>query len=199
MVYYASVQDAKDFSKLTYEEFGYADDNAFTELVNKALELGESVVDDLCNVPRGFFKAGGTSVTEYVDWDTPYTFSTYKPIVTLTSVSYDTTGYGQAPSWTALVQDTDYIYYADGRFYIFTKTPGKAEKSIKLVYTAGYSSVPPMIRTASIEVASQILHSMLQRRTSPTVEMGNVAIPSPASLKISDTVANIVALFRRRC
>lgn len=197
MVYYASMQDGKDFSKLTYDEFGYAGDDAFQELILKVLEIAEGTIDTQCKVPRGFFKTGGMAFTEYADYTTPFTISQYKPIVTLTSLSYDTTGYGTAPSWSALTEHTDFIYYNDGRFYIFSKYPGKRERSIKIVYTAGYSTVPEEIRLATLEFTSSILHTMLQRKISPTVEISDMSIRIPTSIPIPPSVLALIGIYRR--
>lgn len=198
MPYYASVQDVKDFSKLTYSDFGYAGEDAFAELVQKALEMAEGAIDSQLRLPRGFFRAGGYAVTEYADWSTPYVFSSYRPILSLTSISYDSAGYGTSPSWVALVPDTDYIGYLDeGRFYVFTKTPGKTERSIKIVYTAGYSTVPQDIRLATAELAGAMLHAMLQRKIAPTVEVSDMSIRAPVSIQIPESVATLISPYRR--
>lgn len=194
---YASVQDVKDFSKLAYSDFSYNGDDAFQELINKALDLAEAYIDDSCRVPSGFFAAGGYSATEYLDWATPFVISTYKPITAMTSVSYDSTGYGTAPSYTTLTNDEDYIWWSDGRVYIFGITPSKVEKSIKLVYTAGYTTVPTSIRAAATEIASNSLHALLQRKVAPAIDMIDVQIPRPASMKVSDVVKEYIAPYRR--
>ncbi len=194
---YASITDVKDFSKLTYADFGYSSDDAFRELINKALDLAEAYIDTTCRVPSGFFASGGYHITEFCDWDSPYVSASYRPIISISSVSYDSTGYGTTPSYVELTYQKDYFWYPDGRVYIFSIKPPKREQSVKLSYTAGYAETPAGIRASAAELASSSLHALLQRKVAPALDVTDASMPKPTSMKIPDTVKEYLAPFRR--
>ena len=173
---YISASDVKSYSRITYSDLGYSSDTEFDTFLDDLITQIEAVIDEHCNVPSGFFKAGGLSFTEQYDYDESFIRLKHYPVLSVSSVYYNTAGYGQTESWSE-VTSTYYILYSDeGLIKIINKVPAIKEKSIKITYTAGYSAVPDAIKHVAVQLCSNFLHAILQRKISPVVRVDEFTI-----------------------
>ena len=195
---YISTSEVKQFSNVTYQDLGFATDTDYDTFLGTLINQVERTIDNYCRVPSGFFKAGGLSFTETHDWREDGEIHTrYHPIITLTKVELDQAGYNQAADWTEI---TSTYYYAKKEFGIVKivgKTPGHVENSVRITYTAGYSAVPDDIKLAALIYASNVLHTILQRKVAPVVQVSDFAIRLVMDESFSDEVKGLLRPYRR--
>jgi len=200
---YCDADDVKAFSKITYLDLGYANDSDFITFLNSLIVRAGALLDDSCNLPETFFNAGGYAVTgDMYDFKYPdtqlYVFQLYKlppislryqPITTVTKVEYNTNGYGMLPNWVEIVLPGYIFDPISCTITIVTKLPAMAQLSIKVAYTAGYTTTPNTIKYTCVQICANMLHEFLQRKISPNVTPTAVAVKIvapdsfPASLK----------------
>ena len=174
---YVSVEEVKSHSKITYEDLGYATEAEYDSFLNGLTVQVEAIVDDYCGVPSGFFKAGGLTFTELCDYDEEFIALSHYPILEVLSVAVNTASYGEAEVWVTL-DSTDYILYPDEGLIklVGGEKPTIKEKSVKATYKAGYVAVPEAIKFACIQLCSNYLHAVLQRKVSPLVRIDEFAV-----------------------
>ena len=174
---YVSVDEVKSHSKITYEDLGYTDEGSFNGFLDGLIAQAEAIVDDYCGVPSSFFKAGGLTFTELCDYDEEFIALNHYPILEVVSVAVNTASYGEAEVWVTL-DSTDYILYPDEGLIklVSGKKPTIKEKSVKVTYKAGYVAVPEAIKFACIQLCSNYLHAVLQRKVSPLVRIDEFAV-----------------------
>lgn len=135
-----------------------------------------------------------TSYTEYHDYN-PSDRNIYLrkgPVISISSVSYNVSAIGVAPSYVEKTADEDYITYIEddeeGRVEInYNKwQPDPSHpKAIKVVYTAGYSSVPGRITMLATKmVAKRVLDTLLannfnERNSGGSISVGSINIVEP--------------------
>lgn len=210
---YCTSDDVKAFSKITYTSIGYANDADFLTFLNSLIAYAGSVLDEFCRLPEGFFNAGGYSVTaEMYDYKFPYmtlyVFPLYRlppislryqPVISVSKVEYNTQGYGIAPSWVEIASP-GYIFDPIAcTITIVLKMPAMAQLSIRVTYTAGYITVPDVIRYTCSQLAANILQEILQRKLSPQVTPGNIAMkvvtPTAFTPDLQDGLKHFVRRF----
>jgi len=128
-------------------------------------------------VPRGFFKPGGTSFTDQL-YDFAFSLHLrYKPDLAVSSVKINLAGYGQTPNWHTLSAD-DYVVDKEAGIIHFVggKAPATQLQSVKVSYTAGYSETPYIIKYAVLQLCSNLLHAILQRKISPIIRIDDWSV-----------------------
>lgn len=174
---YTSVGDVKALAKVSYEDLGYDSDAEYEAFLSDLITYAESVIDGHCNVPSGFFDAGGVSFSDQL-YDFRYNLQLrYYPVISVSAVKINTKGYGQTPSWKTL-DSTDYIVdeYAGVIHFVSGDVPAVAEQSVKVSYTAGYSSTPSMIAYATAQLCANFIHIILQRKIAPVIRVDDWAV-----------------------
>lgn len=175
---YVSVDEVKSHSKIAYEDLGYMDEEEFNGFLDGLIAQAEAIVDGYCGVPSGFFKAGGLTFTdERYDYDEDFIALKHYPALEVTSVAVNTAGYGEPEDWVTL-NSTDYIVYLDEGLIklVSGEKPAVRERSVKITYKAGYTAAPEAIKFACIQLCSNYLHAVLQRRISPVVRIDDFAV-----------------------
>jgi hypothetical protein len=184
----------KGFSKIGYADLGYADDAAFNTFLDSLIVLAQGIVENYCNVPISFFDADGKALTNQLfDYRYPWVDLTYYPVLSVEKVEYNTQGYGISPSWTEMTEPDYIIVKERGQLMLVNKTPAIVEQSVRVCYTAGYSAVPDPVKHVCIQVCSNILHIVLQRKISPTVRVDDwtlkMVIPDAFSRELQTMLA----------
>jgi len=174
---YVSVDDVKSHSQVTYEDLGYATEADYDSFLNGLITHAEAIADDYCRVPSGFFKAGGSTFTELCDYNEEFTALRHYPVLEVSSVEINVAGYGEAEDWAAL-DSTDYIVYPDEGLIklVGGESPAVRERSVKVQYKAGYTAVPEAVKFSCIQLCSNYLHAVLQRKISPVVRVDDFAV-----------------------
>jgi hypothetical protein len=174
---YTSVDNVKALAKINYDELGYGSDAEYEAFINDLITYAESIVDSHCNVPSGFFNAGGLSFTDQL-YDFRYSLQLrYYPVLSVSAVKVNTAGYGQTPSWSTL-DSTDYIVdkHAGIIHFVSGDIPAVAEQSVKVSYTAGYNTTPYTIAYVTAQLCSNIIHIILQKKISPVIRVDDWAV-----------------------
>ncbi len=200
MADYISASEVKQYSNITYQDLGFTSNTDYDAFLGTLINQIERVIDNYCRVPSGFFKAGGLSFTETHYWNEDGEIHTrYYPIVTLTKVELDYAGYNQAADWTEIPSRYYYAKNEYGIVKIIGKSPGHAENSVRITYTAGYSAVPDDVKLAALNLANRVLKMLLQQRYSIS------AVPRDLDVRINivieeaftDEIKSLLAPYRR--
>jgi hypothetical protein len=174
---YTSVDDVKALAKINYDELGYDSDAEYEAFINDLITYAQSVVDNHCNVPNEFFNAGGLSFTDQL-YDFRFSLQLrHYPVLNVSAVKINTAGYGQTPSWKTL-DSTDYIVdeHAGIIHFVSGDVPAVEEQSVKVSYTAGYSSTPSTIAYVTAQLCSNIIHIILQKKIAPVIRVDDWAV-----------------------
>jgi len=168
---YVTAEEVKTFAKLSYEDLGYSDEEQYDAFLNDLIVAAESLVENYCNVPSGYFKAGGVTFTDQVyNYRYPI-FLRYAPVINVSAVKINTAGYGQTPSWVTL-ETTEYVVNTEaGCVYLVKRVPAATLQSVKISYTAGYTTTPEVVKFVVKSLCSNMLHEILQRKISPMVRV----------------------------
>jgi hypothetical protein len=171
---YVTASEAKEYSRLTYDKIGFADDLTFVTFVESLIDAAEAKVEGFTGRPSGFYKVNGLTVTdEYHDHDGGDTLRVnHPPILSVSSLARNTAGLTQAPVWDALTEgpglNTHYLLYnEEGKIYFYSNTPGDGKKKIKLTYVAGYSAVPDAVKQVVKYLVAEALKGILKRQIAP--------------------------------
>ena len=130
-----------------------------------------------------------TSYTQYIDTGVSELYLEKSPIITVDSLSYNTNADGEAPDYVARTEDVDYVVYEDlGKIALntnkFSPVNGK-KKGLKVVYTAGYATVPSRIQMLStMMVTERVLSSLMNdnvesRNAGGSISVGSINIVEP--------------------
>jgi len=191
---YCETEDVKAYSKIAYTDLSYANETAFITFLQGLIELAQSVIDNYCSVPSGFFKVDGLSFTSQVyDYRYPWIDLKYYPVISVSKVEYNDQGYGIAPNWVTL-DSIDYILNMDtGQLMLVNKVPAIHEQSVRVSYTAGYNAVPDAVKHVCIQICCNMLHEILQRKISPIMRVDDftlkVVVPSAFSKELQIMLA----------
>ena len=174
---YCTKDDVKAYSKITYSDLGYANDTAFDTFLDALISLAQGIINSHCSVPSGFFDPGGLSFTNQLyDYRHPWIDFRYYPVLSVSKVEYNDQGYGTTANWVTVTEPDYIINKGTGQLMLVEDTPAIVEQSVRVSYTAGYSSAPDVIKQVAIQLCSNILHEILQRKLSPVVRADDVTM-----------------------
>ena len=175
--YACTSTDVKAYSKIAYTDLGYASDSDFNTFLDSLIVLAQSMIENFCRVPTGFFAASGLAFTnEYHDFQYPWMSLLYYPVLSVSKVEYNDQGYGATANWVT-VTEPDYIMnLSAGQLMLVNKVPAILEQSIRVSYIAGFSSTPDDIKQVCIQLCCNILHGILQRKVSPQVQVNEMVV-----------------------
>ena len=174
---YSTKDDVKAYSKIAYTDLGYASDSAFNTFLDSLIGLAQGIIDTYCSVPSGFFDAAGLSFTnEMLDYRYPWIDLRYYPVISVSKVEHNTQGYGITPLWVE-VSSQDYIINAQtGQIMLVNKIPAIAEQSVRVSYRAGYNAMPDAVEHVCLQLCSNLLHEILQRKISPVMRVEDMTL-----------------------
>jgi hypothetical protein len=171
-IVYCTKDDVKAYSKIAYTDLGYASDSAFNTFLDSLILLAQGIVDNYCAVPSGFFEAAGLSFTNEIhDYKYPWIDLRYYPILLVSKVEHNTQGYGIAPVWVEISSQDYIINTQTGQIMLVNKVPAIAEQSVRVSYAAGYAATPDPVKHVCLQLCSNLLHGILQRKISPVVRV----------------------------
>jgi hypothetical protein len=200
MTRYASVYEVKSLGQIGYSDLGFKTDGDFESwLENVIIPVAESIIDNYCQVPATFFADGGVTFSNQLyDYRYPWIDLRYYPALSVSKVEYNTQGYGIAPSWTEITSP-DYILVLErGHLMLVNKTPAIPEQSVRVSYTAGYGSTPIVVRHVCIQVCSNILHTVLQKKVSPIMRVDDWTLRLVVGEAFSKELQVMLAPFIRK-
>jgi len=163
MVKYITVDDVRDFTKVTSTEYS---DSAITKMI----EYAESLIDERL---ASNFVSGGDTVTEYYDGTgTKFLILDNYPILSITSLDVDDDNDGTFEY--SLTEGTDYEFDSWGRVTL-TDDAGiavfaKYVRNVKVIYKYGYSDVPSIIKY----LATAIVANLIQRNAELQAEIDDL-------------------------
>ncbi|MCD6528764.1 hypothetical protein J7L06_00530 [Candidatus Bathyarchaeota archaeon] len=175
---YVDVDEVKLHSQITYEDLGFASEADYDSFLNDLITQAEAVVEDHCRVPSTFFKAGGlTFMDERYDYDEGFIALRHYPVLEVLNVDVNVAGYGETEDWVTL-DPSDYVVYPDEGLIklVSGEKPSVRDRSVKLTYKAGYTTVPEAVKFVCVQLCSNYLHAVLQRKVSPIVRVGDFAV-----------------------
>ncbi len=118
------------------------------------------------------------------------------PVVSITSVEYDSSSLTESPSWITLTEYTHYkVDVAHGSVTLY---PSRFSSGIKdgvnrfrVVYSSGYSSIPGNVQMLATKlVTSRVLESLINdnvnsRADGGSISIGTIRIVEPASYGVN--------------
>lgn len=159
--------------------------------VERWIEEASEEIDDI----QGWV-AMATTQTEYIDYTNQEFINMEKfPIISVTSLAENTNSLGSdsGESWVEKTEGTHFSVYNDkGQILVnFLKwNPTAGYRKLKLIYTSGFSTIPPVLRMLSTKMAAQrVLDSLIQNNvqagnTGGSVSVGSINIVEPADYGI---------------
>lgn len=197
--YACTSTDVKAYSKIAYTDLGYASDSDFNTFLDSLIVLAQSMIENFCRVPTGFFAASGLAFTnEFHDFQYPWMSLLYYPVLSVSKVEYNDQGYGITANWVT-VTEPDYIMnLSAGQLMLANKVPAIVEQSVRVSYTAGFSSTPDDIKQVCIQLCCNMLHGILQRKVSPQVQADDMVIKVVAVEAFNEELKSMLRPHVRR-
>ena len=176
MATYTTVSNVREETQIDYRDIGFEDETHYEDLLDELILYAERIIDNYCEVPSGFFVAGGLAIVdEYHDHGgSGVIYLQYYPII-VTALSVNTAIITAVPTWVLLTAHpaatSDYIayleYWHQGKVYIYNQAPTLAYRSIKVSYNAGYAAIPADVTQITNEIVANIVRGILKRRLTP--------------------------------
>lgn len=173
-----TADEVRLFSRLSYEDLKYDSESEFEAYINELIPLAEGLVEQFCHVPRSFFEDEGYTVTNLVhDYRDDWIHLRYKPVVSVSKVEVNTASYGSAASWSELSSSEYVLAKERGLLKIVGGTkPAEMLQTVRVSFVAGYSVTPQAIKYVVLNICSNIIHAMLQRKISPVMRVDDFTI-----------------------
>jgi len=199
MVTYCLNTDVKAHSKIAYTDLGYASDSDFNTFLDSLIVLAQSMIENFCRAPTGFFASSGLAFTnEFHDFQYPWMSLLYYPVLSVSKVEYNNQGYAVTANWVT-VTEPDYIMnLGSGQLMLVNKVPAIVEQSIRVSYTAGFSSTPDLIKQVCIQACCNMLHGILQRKVSPQVQVNEMVVKLVAVEAFNEELKGMLRPYVRR-
>ncbi len=196
---YCTKADIKAYSKIAYTDLGYATDGDFDTFLDSLILLAQAIIENYCHVPSSFFSASGKTITnELQDYRESWISLRYYPILSVSKVEYNSQGYGVAPSWTELASVDYIINTSTGQVELVNYVPSISEQSVRVSYVAGYDATPDLVEYVCIQVCSNVLHGLLQRKLSPVVRADDVNVKVLVPEAFTTELRVMLSTFVRR-
>ena len=179
---YCQSEQAKEMSVgIVYQDLGYDDEDKFDSFVSSIIDRASRFIDRITNRPDDFF-SGGVAITEYKDGKEDMSrvlssdseraaiqdearrtyFLMHQPVLTVSSISKNVAQLGSTDSWTAITKYR--LNLTSGRLVIASgSAPSQGIDNLKIVYTAGFTTVPTDIRFVCEELVANQLKALVQQ------------------------------------
>lgn len=196
---YCTKIDVKAYSKLIHTDLNYANESAFDTFLDSLIVLAQSMIENFCRAPTGFFAAAGLAFTnEFHDYGYPWISLQYYPILSVSKVEYNNQGYGITANWVTVTEPDYLMNLSAGQLMLVNKVPAIHEQSVRITYTAGYASTPDDIKYVCIQVCTNALHGILQRKVSPQVQVNEMVIKLVAVEAFNEELKGMLRPYMRR-
>lgn len=172
--------------------------------VNRWIAEESTIIDSIAGSV-----ASETTYTEFVDYDgSDIILLKHSPIITVTALAYNTNPIGSSlgEAWVTKTAETDYtIYEGRGKILLLPLnfSPSCGPKRFRIVYSAGYSTIPyPIQALATKKVALRVLDTLLSSNVNEAndggeVSVGSIRIVEPGNyggkslLQLKDTIKQL--------
>lgn len=196
---YCAKDEIKGHSKVAYTDLGYATDALYDTFLDTVIVLADGIIDNYCRVPAGFFEAAGLALSnELLDFCYPWLSLRFFPIVSVSKVEYNSSGYGQAAVWVTITEPDYMVKLPEGLIMLVNKTPAVVENSVRVSYTAGYSAVPSAIKQVAIQLCCNAVHVILQRKISPVMRQDEFTLRLLSSDILTRELQTVLSPFVHR-
>lgn len=169
------VSDLLTHCQLTAENFELTSED-FNDLCEQILTEVEGLIESHCRVPKAFFRAGGV---QFTDQTCEVAESIIKlknrPVLSISKIEVNTAAYGSQDNWVTL-ESNDYILNMDTGVATVFSTISRELNGARASYTAGYTSTPAAIEYVALQLATNVLYAILERKLSPTVRLNNTML-----------------------
>ena len=176
----------------------------YNESVQKAISTADGMIDEYCQVSKGFFSPGGIEIqqeylngtdvaylggiTKFFNWyygGTSHLTFKYGPVLSVTKLEEETA----AGTWTTRTEGTgnDYIVVDDGVRYV-TNTPAWKYKNVRATYTVGYTTTPSNVLQVSARLAAAILHRIIDSKTRDQGGISNLTVQNPPETSLGAAI-----------
>ena len=189
----------KSHSQVPYADLGYTLDSTYVSFIDTLIVLADGIIDNYCRVPAGFFEAAGLALSnELADFCYPWISLCHHPVISVSKVEYNSAGYGQTASWATVVEPDYIVKLPEGLLMLVNKTPAIVENSVRVSYTAGYSSVPSAIKQVAIQLCCNALHVILQRKINPVIRQDEFTLRLLSSDILTRELQTVLSPFVHR-
>jgi hypothetical protein len=175
---YVTRDELNGQSQLEKRDFGITSDATFDNFLDAIITHAQGAIENYCGVPSGFFTPNGYSVTdELCNFISSGIIDLQlRPVLSIESVEVDQASRGSPSNWLEL-SEVDYIAELPaGLLHLVNYFPSRIVNAIRVSYTAGYASIPDAIKNATLESASNLAHTILQRKLSPTTRVDDYTL-----------------------
>lgn len=138
---------------------------------------------------------GSTQYTEYFDYDGADRIQVRNsPIISVSSLLENTSSAGETETWVERVSGTDFLIYNNrGEILVVPSkwSPKNGYKNIKIIYTAGYSSIPAIVQMLATKmVTDRVLSTLISSNINEgndggSISVGSISITEPASYGVT--------------
>jgi hypothetical protein len=154
--------------------------------VNVWINEIDSYIDNLAN--RKFAVSGYEELYHY-DREA-FLFVRYTPLVSVTTLEYNTSSNGSAPVWVTLTENTDYIVdLRKGMIVLLTSTYnyGCGYNKFRVNYVSGYTTLPMNVQMLATKLVTQrVLDTLIsknvnERNDGGSISVGDISIVEPSN------------------
>ena len=192
---YVTAEEVKGYAKIDYKDLGYETESEFNSFLSGLISQVEGIIESHCNVPSGFFKDGGKEISETLDYRNPLMLR-YYPVLAISQIQFNMADYGEEADWQT-INSKYYRWNKHGIIHFSSdlSAPPVSAQSVKVTYTAGYTSMPQAIKNVCLMLAGNILHAILQRKISPVVRIDEFTVKFVVPDVFTDEMRRILAPF----
>jgi len=194
---YVTKEELKQQSQVVLKDFGFDNDGDFDNFLDKVIAQAQSRVEGYCRVPKGFFEDGGFTVTdELCDVIGVIVDLKNRPVLEISKVEVNISPPGFLSSWRELAAE-DYIpQLSIGLLHLVNCLPAREVNGVRVSYIAGFTQTPDTIKAATLDLAANILHIIIQRKVNPVVRVDDwsvkVALPDAFTLQLKQQLAPFI-------
>lgn len=169
------VSDLLTHCQLTAENFELTSED-FTNLCEQIITEVEGLIESHCRVPKGFFRSGGLeSADQTCEVSETLIKLPNRPVLAVTKIEVNTAAYGSQDNWVAL-ESIDYVLNMDTGVVTVFSVLSRELNGARATCTAGYTSTPETVKYVALQLATNVLYSILERKLSPTARLNNTLL-----------------------
>lgn len=198
MVLYTNVKGVLEYARLvSKEDLGYTDEDEWRRHITTMIKSASRDIDRYCRRNNDFF-SGGATITEYHDGhplpESDYPSLTWMedeslddrrifwfkefPIISVTSIHVNLADVGTADNYSEITSGYYRFNTQTGKIIIAkSKTPNVGHQNVRLIYVAGYSTVPDEVAEVCAQLVANRLLGEAQQYGSQLTKWGSPTAP----------------------
>lgn len=170
--------------------------NTFGTDTNPSLDSVNTWIDQTTNIinDKSQMVFESTTATDLFDYNGNDLFVRKTPVLSITSLKYNSAADGETKDWSTRVEDKDFVTYNDeGRIKVVNSNfkPKSGSKNIEVVYQHGYASVPSRVQELATKMVTQrVIETLLNdnvnsRNDGGSISVGSINIVEPGNYGVS--------------